>query len=208
MAERKGGWSAALSVPLAYDLVHHAIGARRWMKRFVADIVQPQSGERMLDVGCGTAGIVPYLPDVDYCGFDRDARYIESARRRFGARARFFCDDVGTIRAHGVGPFNVATAIGLLHHLNDDAALDLLAKVREALVPGGRLITADPCFFEGQPWITRLVVANDRGTNVRHFDQYLALAQKVFPQATATLEAALLPFPHAVCEIVCRKEYR
>ena len=206
MAERTSGWHAALSVPIVFELAQHAVGARRWMKRFVRDIVQPRPGERMLDIGCGTAAILRYLPDVDYYGFDHSAAYIETAQRQFGGRARFFCDDVGTIRAHGLGPFDIATAIGLLHHVDDDVALDLLAEVREALVPGGRLITADPCFFDGQPWITRLVVANDRGMNVRRFDAYLALARKVFPQAAATLEAGLLPFPHAVCQMVCRKE--
>jgi hypothetical protein len=40
--------------------------------------------------------------------------------------------------------------------------------------------------------------------NVRQFDDYLALARKVFPKASAELKAGLLPFPHAVCEMVCR----
>jgi hypothetical protein len=67
------------------------------------------------------------------------------------------------------------------------------------------LITADPCFFDDQPWITRLIVANDRGMNVRRFDDYLILARKVFPNAAADLRAGLLPFPHSVCEMICRK---
>jgi len=206
MAERSSGWHAALSAPIIYGFMQHAVGARRWMKRFVRDTVQPQAGERMLDIGCGPAAILHYLPRVDYCGFDHSATYIESARRQFGARARFFCADVGTIREYGVGPFDIAIAISLLHHIDDAAALDMLAKVREALVPGGRLVTADPCFFKGQPWITRLVVANDRGMNVRRFDEYLTLARKLFPKASAELQAGLLPFPHAVCAMVCRKD--
>ena len=206
MAERQSGWYAALSLPIVYELVQHAAGARRWLKRFVRDTVQPRAGDRMLDVGCGPAAILRYLPELDYCGFDHSAAYIESARRQFGERARFFCDDVGAIRQHGVGPFDIATAIGVLHHIDDGAALDLLAKLGEALAPGGRLITADPCFFDRQPWLTRLVVANDRGMNVRHFDEYLALARKVFPNASASLDAGLLPFPHAVCQLICRKD--
>jgi SAM-dependent methyltransferase len=204
MAERRSGWHAALSVPFVYELVQHAVGARRGLKHFVCNTIRPHPGQRMLDIGCGPAAILRYLPEVDYCGFDHSAAYIEFARRRFGARGRFFCDDVATINAHGVGPFDIATAIGVLHHIDDNAALDLFFKVREALVPGGRLITADPCFFDGQPWITRLIVSNDRGMNVRHFDEYLALARKVFPNVTAELNAGLLPFPHSACQMVCR----
>jgi SAM-dependent methyltransferase len=206
MAERTSGWHAALSVPFIFELVQHAVGARRWLKRFVRETVRPQAGERMLDIGCGSAVILRYLPDVDYCGFDHSAAYIESARRRYGGRVRFFCGDVGSIGTHAVGPFDVATAIGILHHIGDNQALDLLAKVHAALVPNGRLITADPCFFDGQPWITRLVVSNDRGMNLRRFEDYVTLARRVFPIVAAELRAALLPFPHSVCQMVCRKE--
>ncbi len=158
----------------------------------------------MLDVGCGPGAIVNYLPKLNYYGFDHSPTYIAAARRKFGDRAHFFCNDVGVVNKLGIGPFDVATAIGVLHHIDDKQVLKLLVDVRGALVPGGRLITADPCFFDGQPWITRLIVANDRGANVRHFDEYLALARKVFPEARAELEANLLPFPRAVCKIICR----
>jgi SAM-dependent methyltransferase len=206
MAERLSGWHAALSTPVVYELIQHAVGARRWLRRFVRDTVRAQAGERVLDVGCGPAAILRYLPDVDYCGFDHSPSYIEAARGQFGDRARFFCDDVGSIDRHAVGPFDIAIAIGVLHHIDDGQALGLFAKIRDLLAPRGRLITADPCFFDGQPWITRLVVSNDRGVNVRHFDDYLALARKSFPGAVAELEASLLPFPRAACKIVCRKD--
>jgi len=206
MAERTSGWHAILSSPVVFELVQHAVGARAWLKGFVRETIRPQPGERMLDVGCGPAAILRYLPDVDYCGFDHSAAYIESARRQFSGRGRFFCDDINSIHAHGVGPFDVAIAIGVLHHIDDEQALGLFAKVHEVLAPGGRLLTADPCFFDGQPWITRLVVANDRGMNVRHFAEYPALARRTFPKTTTELNAAVLPFPRAVCQMACRKD--
>jgi ubiquinone/menaquinone biosynthesis C-methylase UbiE len=89
MAERSTGWHAALSAPIVYELVQHAAGARRWLKRFVRETVRPQTGERMLDIGCGPMAILRYLPDVDYCGFDQSAAYIEPARRKFGEHGRF-----------------------------------------------------------------------------------------------------------------------
>ena len=48
-------------------------------------------GAAILDVGCGTAQILRYLPEgIEYLGFDQNARYLECARNRFTARrARF-----------------------------------------------------------------------------------------------------------------------
>lgn len=206
MTERTSGWRAALSEPWIFEFVQHAVGARRWLKRFVRETMKPRPGDRILDIGCGPAAILSYLHGVQYYGFDHSAAYIDSARRKFGDRGHYICGDVSTVALHNAGPFEIAIAVGILHHIGDSQALKLLSDVREALVPGGRLITADPCFFDGQPWITRMIVANDRGLNVREFDQYLALARTVFPTATAELDAALLPFPRAVCQMICRKD--
>lgn len=205
MAERTTGWRAVLSHPRVFEAVQHAVGARSWLKRFVQGTIKPQPGQSMIDIGCGPAAILNYLPPLEYCGFDHSAAYIDAAKKRFGDRTgvRFFCADASTFRQYGVGPFEVATAIGLLHHLDDRQVLDLFANVREMLTPDGRLFTADPCFFDGQHGITRRIIAADRGQHVRDFNSYASLARKVFPSATASLTAGLLPFPHAVCEVTC-----
>jgi 2-polyprenyl-3-methyl-5-hydroxy-6-metoxy-1,4-benzoquinol methylase len=205
--ERTTGWRAILSTPWIFELVQHAVGARAWVKRFVRQTIKPVDGEKMLDVGCGPAAILNYLPAIDYWGIDRSDAYIRAAQERFGQRGHFRCDDVSALHTqHEIETFDIATAIGILHHIGDREALALLADIRDLLKPGGRFFTADPCFFPGQPTITRAIVSADRGGNVRTFDQYVALARQVFPSARGTLDASLLPFPRSVCVLACRKE--
>lgn len=163
MTELTSGWRSFLSHPAFFEAAQHVVGARRWLKRFVRETLKPQKGDRMLDIGCGPAAILHYLPDIEYCGFDHSEAYILAAREKYGKRAKFFCDDVIAVGKYGLPSFSIVTAVGVLHHIDDASVLRLFAETREALAPRGRFITADPCFFDGMPWITRAIISNDRG---------------------------------------------
>src|SRR5215469_6383517 len=151
--ERTSGWRAVLSSPWVFELVQHAVGARSWLQRFVRDTIRPLPGERMLDIGCGPAAIVRYLPPLVYVGVDRSEAYIRAAQERFGEYGRFFCDDISALRQHEFERFDIATAIGVLHHIDDNEAIELFRNVDALLTSGGRFFTADPCYFAGQPTI-------------------------------------------------------
>jgi SAM-dependent methyltransferase len=183
-----------------YEALHHLIGARRWLRRFTDDVVRPRSGDRVFDIGCGPGALLRCLPaGTVYVGFDRNEAYIERARRMNGDRGEFICDDVGNFASHDLAPADIAVAIGILHHLDDDLAASMLRATANALKPGGRLITVDPCFHPEQSALQRFVVSNDRGMHVRPFERYVELADGVFPQAKATFQRGHIPFPHSIC---------
>jgi SAM-dependent methyltransferase len=196
--ERSGFWSI-LESPLVYETFHHLIGARRWLKRFADSTIRARAGDRVLDIGCGPGALLNCLPDVTYIGIDRNASYIERARRAYGDRGQFICDDVANFGAHGVSAMDIAVAYGLLHHVDDVTAAGLLSAVAAALKPGGRLITVDPCYHPSQSAITLFVVSHDRGRHVREFDHYRKLVAAAMPQAEASFVTGHFPFPHAVC---------
>lgn len=198
MNERRGLWSL-LTNPLVYETFHHLIGARRWMRRFARDVIQARSGERVLDIGCGPGALLHYLPGTNYIGLDRNAAYIERARHEFGSRGTFICDDVSNLAQHAISPVDVAVAIGLLHHLDDNLALNLLRAVARTLKPTGRLITVDPCFHPDQSALQRFVVRHDRGMHVRRFERYAELCENVFASPKADFEHADFPFPYSIC---------
>ncbi len=205
MSERRGIWSP-LSHPLVYEAFHHLIGARRWMRRFVRDVIRPRAEDRVLDIGCGPGALLGCLPpSTTYIGFDRNPAYIERARRIHAGRGRFICDDVANFAAHELAAVDIVVAIGILHHLDDAVAATLLRTLRGTLKPGGRVVTVDPCFHEGQSPIQRLVVSNDRGLHVRPFDRYRELVSAVFDDSTTTLNQGHLPFPHSVCIVQARR---
>ncbi len=204
MAQVTSGIRAVLSVPVVYELFENMVGATRCRDVFVREYVRPSVGERVLDIGCGTAAILAHLPQVDYCGYDISDTYIATARQHFGNRGRFFAAFLTEHSLDGERPFDLVLAIGLLHHLTDAEAGRLLDICHAALAPDGRLITLDPCFDAGQSRIAHRVIAFDRGQNVRTLRGYLALAARVFHHTEAHLRNDLLriPYTHAILE--CR----
>ena len=204
MAQVTSGMRAVLSVPAVYDLFENLVGASRCRTTFVRDFVRPIPGERVLDVGCGTAAILACLPDVDYCGYDISHAYIEKARNRFGGRGRFVA---ALLTEHSLDcerPFDLVLAIGLLHHLDDDEARQLLRLCRAALAHHGRLITLDPCFDRAQSPVARWIISRDRGQNVRDAEGYRELATGLFAITTIHLRSDLLriPYTHAILECI------
>jgi SAM-dependent methyltransferase len=198
MSERRGLWSP-LSSPLVYEGFHHLIGARRWLKRFARDMICARSGDRVLDIGCGPGALLRCLPDTIYIGFDRNPDYIARARRTYGSRGQFICDDVANFSDHVLASVDIAVAIGILHHLDDEVARRMLAATATVLKPGGRLITVDPCYHSEQSAIQRFVVSHDRGMHVRPFVGYVELCRAAFPEPKARFTRGYFPFPHSIC---------
>jgi SAM-dependent methyltransferase len=199
MNERDGLW-LLLSSPLVYECFHHLIGARRWLKRFTLDVIQPRDGDRIFDIGCGPGALLNFLPaTTTYVGFDHNELYISRARRLHRNRGEFICDDVGNFDRHGLQPADIAVAIGILHHLDDALAARMLQATATSLKPGGRLVTVDPCFHPDQSTLQRFVVSNDRGMHVRQFERYIELARMEFPETRAHFQHGHLPFPHSIC---------
>src|SRR5215468_3456543 len=64
---------------------------------YLDEYVKPVAGEKVLDIGCGPADILDYMPDVQYTGFDISREYIAAAQKRFWNKGRFFCQDVSRI---------------------------------------------------------------------------------------------------------------
>jgi SAM-dependent methyltransferase len=71
--------------------------------------------------------------------------------------------------------------MGVMHHLEDRLVLSLLRLAKDALKPGGRLVTYDPGRFVDMNHIERLFVNHDRGRNIRFPEHYDGLVAQVFP---------------------------
>src|SRR3954453_16788133 len=148
---------------------------RRWLQR---EFIQAMPGERVLDVGCGTADILTVLPDVDYVGFEISERYIARARARWPRRGQFHAQYLDRAPVKSLGTFDLILATGLVHHLEGDEVYSLFETLAEGLRPNARIIPVDGCHVDGQNPVARFIIDHDRGRNVRTPDAYVALAQK------------------------------
>jgi SAM-dependent methyltransferase len=177
------------------------MGAHRLRMRFVDEFIRPFAGCTILDIGCGTADILEYLPSVDYYGFDISEAYIKRASSRFRRRGTFFCKALTQSEIVKMPKFDIVLALGLLHHLDNDSARNVMHLASQALKPQGRLVTYDPCFDAEQNSISHFLISIDRGQNVRTKTDYEALANAAFESPRILVRhRRWIPYTHCFME--------
>jgi SAM-dependent methyltransferase len=123
-------------------------------------LVPPQEGQRVLDIGCGfgdsTQQIAEFVgPSGEAVGVDAAERFIETARAEADEagvkNTSFLVADVQTTKFDG--PFDMAfSRMGTMFFVSPVAAL---RNVREALVPGGKLVMVVWRRREDNLWLHR-----------------------------------------------------
>lgn len=187
-----------------YRLFVFMIGGRRCRRIYAQEHVKAKSGERVLDIGCGTGDMLGYLPDVNYTGFDLNPAYIAAARRDFGDRGSFFCREVSLEAVEEQATFDLVLANVVVHHLDDNDAMGLFGLARAVLKPTGRLVTLDGCYDDRQSRVVRYLLSNDRGKYVRTAAEYRRLASGFFSGITVSIRTDLLRIPYTHIIMECR----
>lgn len=177
---------AILSSPQVYVAFQRLVGGAR-MREICLGMLDPKPGERILDVGCGPAYYLNDLPPVEYYGFDTATRYIEHAQAKFGDRGTFFAEEYTRAHADRLGRFDGILLMGLLHHLDDSTAHELLSVAADSLRPGGRVIALDTTVHAGQSWWENKFALGDRGEYVRTPEAFTALAKAHFSDVQGEL---------------------
>ena len=148
-------------------------GDFREIRRTIREYLRKSEDQRVLDIACGP-GAFSVLFDADvYVGVDINQRYIEYAQRQYkgtfhvmDARHIEFSDD----------SFDGVLVYGLLHHLDDDDAREVLKGVARVLKPSGRAL-----IIEDGPSESRLNVVGhllhriDNGHFIRSAEEYRTL---------------------------------
>jgi cyclopropane fatty-acyl-phospholipid synthase-like methyltransferase len=185
---REGLRQRVLGDPRGFDLFQRLVGARRAKASFVAHHVRPRDGDRILDLGCGTGGLLELLPHgVVYVGVELDAAYVERARRRFGSRGTFVHADIATYEPRST--FDIVIAYGVLHHLEDQRVRSACRLAHRALHASGRVLFAEPCRTDEQGRLETALMNRDRGRYIRTPERYAELMREHFEE-TARPELA------------------
>ena len=169
-----------LNSPKIYLLSQYMIGAMSARRLTLENYAGIQPGLRILDIGCGPGYIVEYLPKCEYVGFDLDERYIAYAKDHYGDRHQFHCRTFDAEQVENFEKFDLVLMNGLLHHVDDDLAHELIKLSRNALKEDGKLLSLDGCYKQGQSSLARYLLDKDRGQYVRQEEGYRVLAQSVF----------------------------
>lgn len=194
-----------LESPMAYEFSQSLWYRPGKQKEYVTAYAQAAPGEKVLDIGCGVGAVAQHFPEVTYHGFDSSEAYVEYARAKFGHRGVFTVGIIGQDVMVESGSYDLVMANGVLHHLNDREALDLLRLSHEALKPGGRLVTRDGCFEDGQNAVARFLLKGDRGKFVRTRDGYQRLFDQVFRKSKAVVRHDMMRVPYSLVIFQCLK---
>lgn len=176
------------------------IFARKESLYWITDrLITPTSGERILDLGCGTATILTSMSNVEYIGIDNNSRYVKKAVERFGHQGKFICADLNGEIVATLGTFDKILLLGVMHHLSDESIEQIMALITKLLRPQGVLMTMDPAFEENQHPIARIMARLDRGKFVRSKDDYVALIQSKLSivDQTTLHDLNRMPYTHA-----------
>lgn len=165
-------------------------------RTIVEEYLQPREGEAILDVGCGVGDIVHYMGDATYIGVDQNPGYITTARRKSGDRGMFINVSVEDLPQLDLTNFDKVIIVGVLHHLDDKIVADLMAALPAIMRPGAQLVVAENAWTPTQRTTARLLIALDRGRNVRSVDGYERLIEPHFDEVHSVLRHDLLRFPY------------
>jgi cyclopropane fatty-acyl-phospholipid synthase-like methyltransferase len=205
MSQVTSGLRVILGNPLVYSFFQTLVGATRSRRRVIQDHLRLRPGDFVLEVGCGPGEFFEYFPDgINFTGFDLSQSYIDFARRKYAHRrnGQFHCADVSEFALADPGRFDVCFAAGVLHHLSDEECSKLFNTAQHALKTGGRFVSIDPVFVDGQSKIAKYIISKDRGQNVRPEAGYRNLANSVFNNVTVSVRHDLLriPYSHIIME--------
>jgi len=199
------GLRAILSHHAIYGLFRRLTGSDGLNAVMVEQYIRPRPGDVIVDVGCGPADIVQWLPEVRYYGIDLSEDYLAAARRRWGNRGTFLRAEVGRFAWDDLPPADIVMSLGVLHHLDDPEAVALLRGAKARLRDGGRFVSYDPCFTRPQHPVARAIHRLDRGRNVRFDGPMTDLVRTVFPDARCTVRTDLCRVPSTVLIVEARK---
>lgn len=135
-----------------HDILHRLSAAHRF-NRWMADVIRPWIGERVLEIGSGMGNLaIQFLPRLQYTATDIDDLHLDYLRSRFGHNRCISIVKADVTQARDfvalMGQFDTAICLNVIEHVKDDAAA--VANIFSALCPGGRaclLVPQMPSLF-------------------------------------------------------------
>lgn len=166
-----------LGHPFVYHHVRPLVVGIDYRPQYEA--LDARADARILDIGCGGGDALRYLARfASYHGFDTDEVAISFARQRPESaqpNVHFVTALVNSTNFEEIRPTHVVMN-GLLHHLDDEDAVDLL-KMCAATDTVLRVVTNDTVYLPGEP-LNNIMARLDRGRFVRDIEGYRDLVSR------------------------------
>ena len=116
MTQKTKGIYKLLSNVHVYSFVQRIFSATQFRKDIIKKIIIKKK-TKILDIGCGPAEILNYLPKVEYYGYDINPIYISYAKKKYKSKGTFFCKKFNRADTKRLPKFDYILLFGFLHHL-------------------------------------------------------------------------------------------
>lgn len=126
------------------------LGRERAFREKLIGLARLQSGDVVLDVGCGTGTLAIAAkrhvgPSGRVHGIDASPEMVDRAKRKAGKAGADVAFDTGVVEAlpYPDAQFDVVMSTLMLHHLPRKARQDCAHEIRRVLKPDGRVLAVD-----------------------------------------------------------------
>lgn len=196
MTQIKSGLRSVLEIPSIYSFFQKLVGANKSYTLITNSCIKPFENMRVLDIGCGPADILKYLPkNITYVGFDFEESYIKANKVNYPQHT-FICDDVTNFDLNASDKFDRIFLFGILHHLEDSQVEKILSFSVKLLTENGFIVNLENAFVENQNLIAKKIIQMDRGQNVRSPEGYLHFYNGKFRDVQYEIRTDLLHIPY------------
>lgn len=195
-----------LEIPIVYRFYQHLIGDSNFRKHYVEKYVKAKQNDRILDIGCGPANIIDFLPfNIEYLGFDKSKDYINFAKKKYNSNNyKFISTPISDINITEKN-FDIVMGNAVLMNLSDKDA-DLFFKIaHDGLKDSGRLVIYDGYYDDNLSLIKKFLITNERGKFLRTKEKYYKLASKYFQDVHITTPGNMYNIPYPTIIIECLK---
>jgi glycosyltransferase involved in cell wall biosynthesis len=131
---------------LGHDVLS-SIGQAHRFNRWMADVLRPYLGDRILEIGAGMGNMtLQFLPRDHYVASDLDPLHLDFLRSLMSHRPRLDVAKIDAQQPDDFAPFtgqvDTVVCLNVLEHIPDAAAA--LRNMYDVLQPGGRLLVLVP----------------------------------------------------------------
>lgn len=165
-----------LEIPQVYNFYQRLVGVYPYMKVFSQKYIFPVGKDKkifkILDMGCGTGIIIPYLPkNIEYLGIDCSFKYIEYVQKR-NPNKKFLCQSVcKKITNNDV--YDLVLSKNMMSALSNEQ----LVKMIEVIIPhcdeNTKIIFSDMDYKSNACVVQRFFQSHERNRYIRSKDDYL-----------------------------------
>lgn len=167
-------------------------GGFRRQKQVLREYFKLNSGESVLDTGCGTGEFSVLFPPEAYTGIDIDKGYIDYARKKY--RRNFLVADA-TKLPFADNSYDKVLIVGVLHHLDNETCGLVLTEAKRVLRPEGIMLVMEDVNKKELGFLTKLLHRLDKGEYIRTAEDYKNLLQNYFAvEKDFNIQSGLFPY--------------